>query len=118
MVSMIDQSDVADDTGRQRVESTTLAAFHGPGEDAMSEIETILKQNQELADKINKEALANPQSPYANKYVGIANGKVAVVADSLTAVVQRLDQVEPDPAKILTLEASVDYDKVQFIGGW
>jgi hypothetical protein len=84
----------------------------------MTELETIVKQNQELAEKINKEALANPQSPYAGKYVGIANGEVAVVADSLTAVVHRLDEVEPDPAKTLTLEASVDYDKVQYIWRW
>ena len=81
----------------------------------MTELETIVKQNQELAEKINKEALANPQSPYAGKYVGIANGKVAAVADRLKAVIEELDRIEPDPARTMTLEASVDYDRVQYI---
>jgi hypothetical protein len=84
----------------------------------MSALDGIAMQNQSLADQINKEALANPRSPYAKKYVGIANGQVAAVADSLTSVVEQLDQIERDPARTLIFEASVDYDKVQFIGGW
>jgi hypothetical protein len=48
----------------------------------MSQDNSILEVNRELACKINEEARRNPQSPYANKFVGIANGQVAVVADS------------------------------------
>ncbi|MEX2175094.1 MAG: hypothetical protein WD872_12085 [Pirellulaceae bacterium] len=81
----------------------------------MSELESIARQNQELADKINQEALANRQSPYAGKYVGIANGQVAVVADTLREVVSQLQQIEPDRDRALILEASVDYDKVQYV---
>ncbi len=47
----------------------------------MSDTNTVQERNRELADQINAEARSNPQSPYANKFVGIANGKVVVVAD-------------------------------------
>ncbi len=40
----------------------------------MSDSNNIVEINRELARKINEEARANPQSPYANKWVGIANG--------------------------------------------
>jgi hypothetical protein len=36
---------------------------------------TIQDVNRDLANQINAEARSNPQSPYANKFVGIANGK-------------------------------------------
>lgn len=71
--------------------------------------------NRELAEKINEEALRNPQSPYANKFVGIANGKVVVVADDFDEMIQRLRQIEPDPAKTYGLEASEDPNEVHEI---
>lgn len=73
---------------------------------------TILAANKRLARKINREARANLKSPYANKFVGIANGKVVVVADSWREVVYRLREVEPDPEKCYYVEASADYDEV------
>lgn len=69
-------------------------------------------RNEELARQINQEARGNPSAPYAGKYVGIANGQVVVVADTLDEVVGRLRQVEPDPMKCRCLEASADYDSV------
>lgn len=81
----------------------------------MANSNTIEDLNRELAKKINHEARANPQSPYSGKYVGIANGKVVVVADNWDDLILRLRQVEPDPQKILALEADADYDTVQFI---
>ena len=54
--------------------------------------------NRELARKINDETRRDPQSPYANKWVGIANGQVAVVADNLDEMLRHLRQVEPDPS--------------------
>ena len=44
----------------------------------MSDTNTVQSLNSELADKINAEARSNPQLPYANKFVGIANGQVIV----------------------------------------
>ena len=81
----------------------------------MSDIHTIQQLNRELARKINEETLKNPQSPYADKYVGIANGQVVVVADDLDELVNGLQQAEPDPAKTLGVEASRDYTQVEYI---
>jgi len=76
---------------------------------------TVLEINRELANRINAEARANPQSPYANKFVGIANGQVVVVADDLEEMDRQLRQAEPDPRKCFGIEASRDYDEVEEI---
>jgi hypothetical protein len=81
----------------------------------MPSVREIQQLNRELAKQINQEARANPQSPYAGKLVGIANGQVVVVTDNLGDLVKRLRQIEPDPRKIMGLEASADYDKVEYI---
>jgi hypothetical protein len=73
--------------------------------------------NRDLAKKINDETRANPQSPYAGKYVGVANGQVVVVADNWDDVVLGLRQAESDPQKTICLEAGADYDSVQYIWG-
>lgn len=79
--------------------------------------DSIQEQNRELARKINEEALRDPQSPYANKFVGIANGQVVVVADDFDTMIHRLRQIEPDPAKICSVEATRDYSQVYEIWG-
>ena len=76
---------------------------------------TTATANEQLARQINQEARQDPDSPYAGKLVGIANGKVVVVADSWREVAERLRQVEPDPAKCYCIEASADYDRVEEI---
>ncbi len=76
---------------------------------------TTAAANEQLARQINQEARQNPKSPYAGKLVGIANGKVVVVADSWKEVAERLRQVEPDPKKCYCIEASADYDRVEEI---
>src|SRR5438128_2475930 len=73
---------------------------------------SIATVNEQLARQINQEARRNPQSQYAGKLVGIANGQVVVVGDSWRHVAQRLRQVEPDPAKCFCIDASADYDRV------
>lgn len=78
---------------------------------------TVQDLNRELARRINVEARSNPQSPYANKFVGIANGLVVVVADNLDDLARRLRQAEPDPTKTFCVEASRDYDEVHTIWG-
>jgi hypothetical protein len=75
----------------------------------------ILEQNRALADQINREARANPASPYAGKYVGIANGLVVAVTDTLTDALKVLRQVEPDPSRRYCIEASRDYSAVDYI---
>jgi hypothetical protein len=71
--------------------------------------------NEQLARQINQEARQDPKSPYVGKLVGLANGKVVVVADSWREVVERLRQVEPDPEKCYCIEASADYARVDEI---
>jgi hypothetical protein len=81
----------------------------------MSATHTVQKLNRELAARINAEARGNPQSPYANKFVGIANGQVVVVGDDLDALVRQLRQLEPDPRNCFFVEASRDYSEVHEI---
>jgi hypothetical protein len=81
----------------------------------MSVAENVQDLNRQLARRINQEARSNPQSPYANKLVGIANGQVVVVSDDWDDLAQRLRQIEPDPTKTFAVEASRDYDQVEDI---
>lgn len=69
-----------------------------------------IQTNQELARQINDEARCNPQSPYAGKFVGIADGSVVVVADSLDEVARQLQQSQADPSRTFCIEAGLDYD--------
>lgn len=75
----------------------------------------IREINNALVEKINQEALANPQSPYAGKWVGVANGKVVIVADTLDVAVREVRRIEPDPARTRLIEASRDYSVVEYV---
>lgn len=81
----------------------------------MAAANAIEQLNRELAEKLNENAQQNPQSPYAGKKVGIANGQVVVVADSWREVARQLRQAEPDPAKTLCIEIGADYATAQEI---
>jgi hypothetical protein len=83
----------------------------------MSSSKSVQEINRELASKINEEARRDPNSPYANKFVGIANGQVVVVADDPDEMSRRLRQIEPDLSKCFGVEASRDYDEVHEIWG-
>lgn len=74
-----------------------------------------LQINEELARRINLEARANPQSPYAGKFIGIANGQIVVVADSLSSLGRQMDQLPYEPGETYCVEASRDYDKVHVL---
>jgi hypothetical protein len=78
----------------------------------MSASKTVREIDEELARRINDEARRDPNSPYANKFVGIANGQVVVVADTQDEMSRRLRELEPDPQKCFCLEARLDYDEV------
>lgn len=81
----------------------------------MKNSNSVQDLNRELARQINEEARNDPQSPYANKFVGLANGKVVVVADDLDEMIRRLRQIEPDPNKTFGIEASENLDEVHEI---
>lgn len=76
---------------------------------------SIREVNDRLAEQIARDARDNPNSPYAHKYIGIANGKVVVVGDSLREIDLRLDEVEPDPANCRIVDTIGDYATVQEI---
>lgn len=79
----------------------------------MTAINEVQQSNRQLARRINEEARRDPQSVYAGKFVGIANGQVVAVADDLDELVCRLRQVEPDPQRTFCIEAELDYDTPQ-----
>src|SRR5690348_16017517 len=73
----------------------------------------VFEHNVEVARQINAEARQNPQSPFANKWVGIANGQVVAVADTFDEMEGCLRQAERDLSKVLRLEASRDYREAE-----
>lgn len=68
--------------------------------------------NERLARKIRREG-KDPKSPYANRFVGIANGKVVVIADSLTEMHRQLLKIERDPFKRYGVDVAADYSRVE-----
>ena len=81
----------------------------------MSATTTIQQLNRDLADKLVAEANQNPQSPYAGKKVGIANGQVVIISDDWDEVGSRLRQSEPDSSKRFCIEIGADYSGVHVI---
>jgi hypothetical protein len=80
-------------------------------------IPSVHQRNRELARSINEQARADPRSPYANRFVGIANGQVVVIADDLDEMLRRLREIEPDPSKTFGLEANEDPNEIHEIWG-
>ncbi len=77
----------------------------------MMTTQSVRERNEKLADRINRDARQNPGSPYAGKFVGIVDGQVMVVAESLREAVERLRQIASDPTRCCCIEASYDYDQ-------
>jgi hypothetical protein len=81
----------------------------------MLSLEEVQKANRELALRINDEARSDPTSPYAGKYVGIANGQVVLITDDLTSLYYGLEAIEPDNRRVFWIEASRDLTKIEYI---
>jgi hypothetical protein len=73
--------------------------------------------NRQVAQALMDEARRDPQSPYSGKFVGIANGQVAAVADSWDELARRLRQAVPDPTQTFSVEVGHDYSQVEEIWG-
>ena len=69
------------------------------------------RQNWEVARDLSRQTRANPDSPYAGKYLGIAAQKVVVVADSWDELHARLNDLGCDRNERVGIEASADYDR-------
>jgi len=83
----------------------------------MSILKSVQELNRELAHRLADEGRTNPQSPYAGKFVGIANGKVVAVADDWDELARQLRNAEPDPSKTFGVEVGRDYQVVHEIWG-
>ena len=81
----------------------------------MAQDNSIASVNERLVRQVKQEARQVPTSAYAGKLVGIANGRVVVVADSWPEVASRLRQEEPDPTRCRCIDASADYERVDEI---
>ena len=75
----------------------------------MSDYDAVQDLNEQLARKIHEEAQRNPQSPYAYKYVGIANGRDVVASEDLEELDRLLHEIEPDGEKCFCTR--IDPDK-------
>jgi hypothetical protein len=81
----------------------------------MSSLAEVQKLNRELGERIIEEARKDPQSPYAGKLVGIANGQVVVVTDDGQSLYYRLQEIEPDHRRVFWVDTNHDPEKVEYI---
>lgn len=81
----------------------------------MAASDSMHDANRSVARQILDDARKNPRSVYAGKFVGIANGRVAVIADNWDELAERLRESEPNFSKTLSLEVDADYDAIQEI---
>jgi hypothetical protein len=73
------------------------------------------RKNWEFALQVSRETRANPQSPYAGKYLGIWKQQVVAVADTLDGAMSKLGALQADPRELVCIEASADYEETEYI---
>ena len=73
------------------------------------------KLNAELGRRINRETRANPDSPYAGKYVVISQGEVVAVVDNADEVHRSMKILGLDAENSGYIQASADYDSPMWI---
>ena len=81
----------------------------------MAIVSEAYKENEALFRQINREARANPQSPYAGKWVGMVGGKVVAVADTVAEIIAQMKKIEPDRTKRFAFKGDADYDTTDYI---
>ncbi len=73
------------------------------------------QKNLEVAQRVNRETRANPDSAYAGKIIGVWHEEVVAVGDTLDEVCARLDKLGDVSNEADVIEASIDYEaKVMF----
>ena len=84
----------------------------------MSTKATVQQLNEELARKINEEALRNPMgSPYTGKFLLFVDGKIQDVADSLNDLMSRFQALGVQQERASWMEIGIDYDEPQDVWG-
>lgn len=81
----------------------------------ITEAKPIAKEEQQRLDadfamRLNRETRANPNSPYAGKYVVIADCEVVTVADSLDDMHEKILALGMNPRETFYIQASAHYD--------
>lgn len=72
----------------------------------------VQKRNQDLADLINAETLANPKSVYAGKFVAILSGKIIAVTDTVEDCMAAFGGLDPENNCSFLLEVGRSFDDV------
>ena len=83
----------------------------------MLSLEEVQKLNRELGQRIFDDARKDPTSPYAGKFVGIANGQVVAVTDDSASLYYRLQEFEPDARRVFCVDTNRDPTKTHHIWG-
>ena len=73
------------------------------------------QKNLAVAQQLNHETRANPDSPYAGKYISVLHQQVVAVADSLDELDRRLEAIAEDTKDAIWIEASADHDHTYMI---
>lgn len=68
------------------------------------------KKNLAVAERINRETRANPNSPYAHKYIGVWHQEVVTVGETLDEVCDRLTALGDTEHQSVVRAASADYE--------
>lgn len=76
------------------------------------------EKNWQVALRINREARANPDSPYANLCITVLNGQVIAQGKDLTEMTNNLRALGIDTSQSIFIETNIDYDRTYNIGGF
>lgn len=66
--------------------------------------------NAEFGKRLNRETRANPNSPYAGKYLVIADCEVVTVGDTLDEIHDKIEVLGLNPRETFYIQASADYE--------
>ena len=76
------------------------------------------EKNWQIALQINREARANPDSPYANQCITVLNGEVVAQGKDLDEMTANLHALGVDTAQSVYIYTALDYDRIYNIGGF
>ncbi len=85
----------------------------------LSPCEIQQDKNWRVAQAINRETRANPNSIYVGKYVGVWNEEIVTVGDTLDEACEAVDAMgETAASECCVIEASADYDAKIMFWSW
>ena len=73
------------------------------------------QQHWEFARQLSREARANPDSPYAGKYVGVWEQRVVAIANDLDDALRQMSALGEEARDATWIEASADYERTYAI---